>query len=225
MSFLKKIFGKSASSQKTTNPEIETEKSFAEISSRIFPYFKQFLPSEEATHPLPVDLGKIDESKTYEVPDLKIVFRNICEDLNCLYAIDTGTSFKIVQEKHINEWGIDRERLHELAVENFRSLIVQRMTAKGDSNGIMFFVDGNLEAGLVLIDDIWQQLEDQIGEQIVITVPSRDVIMATGKSNRAMIDKFKQTSKDILQNGDHPLSSNLFIRDAAGWNFFEQILP
>jgi len=221
MNFFKKIFNRG---NDTPSEDLRPE-SFEDISSKIFPYFKQFLPPTGTTYPLPDDPNKIDETKTYDLPEVSIVFSNVCEDLNCLYAIDTGHSFDIIQERHLKEWDINQEKLHALALENFRSLIVQKMTAQGDTNGIMFIVDGNLEAGLVLIDEIWTQLHDQIGEAVVITVPSRDVIMATGKSNRTMIDKFKENSKQILLNGDHPLSKNLFIRENGDWRFFEKILP
>jgi len=220
MNFFKKIFPKGNTKE---NKDSEV-KSFEEISGKIFPYFKQFSPSTEPTHPLPDDFSKIDKTKTYDAAGVSIVFSNICEDLNCLYAIDTGNSFEIIQHRHLKDWNISKEKLHLIAIENFRSLIVQKMTAKGDTNAIMFIVDGNLEAGLVLIDEIWLQLEDQIGEQVVITVPSRDVIMATGKSNRIMIDRFKENSKQILLTGDHPLSKNMFIRESGHWRSFEKIL-
>jgi hypothetical protein len=50
------------------------------------------------------------------------------------------------------------------------------------------------------------------------------VIMATGKSNRIMIDRFKENSKQILLTGDHPLSKNMFIRESGHWRSFEKIL-
>jgi uncharacterized protein YtpQ (UPF0354 family) len=221
MSFFKRIFNKGNKNQ------LEDSKpgSFEDNSSKIFPYFKQFLPPGGETYPLPDDLSKIDKEKAYALPEVDIVFSNVCEDLNCLYAIDNGHSFDIIQDRHLSEWNINKEKLHTLAIENFRSLIVQKMTAKGDTNGIMFIVDGNLEAGLVLIDEIWAQLQDQIGESIVIAVPSRDVIMATGISNRTMIDQFKETSREILLTGDYPLSKNLFVRENGQWKFFDKILP
>lgn len=221
MSFLKKIFKKGNDKA----PKKRPTGSFEDISTKIFPYFKQFLPPAAVTYPLPDDLSKTDKTKTYDVPEANIVFSNVCEDLNCLYAIDTEDVLEIIQGRHLGEWNINKDRLHTLALENFRSLIVQKMATQGDANGIMFIVDGNLEAGLVLIDEIWTQLQEQIGEEVVITVPSRDVIMATGKSNRTMIDKFKENSKQILLTGGHPLSKNLFIRKDEQWSFFEKILP
>jgi uncharacterized protein YtpQ (UPF0354 family) len=222
MSLFKKLFRK-----KESNSTIESafyEKPFSEVSAKIYPYFKQFLPSNGNSIPLPDDFKEIKKDETYDLPGVSLIFKNICEDLNCLYVFDTGNSFEIIQESHIQAWGVDQHKLHEYAIENFRTMITQRLSARGDTNGIMFVLDGNLEAGLVLIDEIWEQYEDQVGEKIVITVPSRDVIMATGVSNRAMIDQFKQNSKRILLEGEYPLSKNLFIRESSQWNLFEKII-
>jgi uncharacterized protein YtpQ (UPF0354 family) len=89
---------------------------------------------------------------------------------------------------------------------------------------MMLTVNGNLEAGVILIDEIWDQMESQIGEQVVISVPSRDVVIATGKSNRDAINTFSEKAKTVLQSGDHPLSKNWFIRNNNQWELFEKIM-
>ncbi len=221
MSFFKNLFNK-----KTSDPSSEPsfyQRPFSEVSEKIYPYFKQFLPSTKEAVPLPEDLKKVKYDETYNLPKTSLIFKNICEDLNCLYVFDAGDSFEIIQGSHLETWAIEQDKLHDQAIENFRTLLTQKLSARGDTSGIMFIIDGNLEAGLVLIDEIWEQYEEQVGEKIVITVPSRDVIMATGMSNRPMIDQFKQNSKQILLEGNYPLSKNLFIREKSGWNLFERI--
>ena len=225
MSFFKKLFGKKEDVLNISTPDssVVIEKSLQDVKNLIYPYFKQLTSSTSSTEPLPSDLSQIDKKATYEIPDLRIVILNICEDLNCLYAVDNEYGYEIIQEDHLERWAINKEELHEIALENFRALIATNMTARGDTNGIMFTINGNLEAGLVLIDEIWEQLEEQIGEHVVISVPSRDVIVATGKSNRAMINSFTENSKNILINGTHPLSKNWFIRENQQWKLFEKI--
>ncbi|RYE20237.1 MAG: DUF1444 family protein [Sphingobacteriales bacterium] len=225
MNFFKKIFSKTKKNDTVfTKPE-NINKPFEEIKSFIYPYFKQLLSFPGDTERIiPPDLGEIDENTSYEIPEMNIVFLNICEDLNCLYVIDDQSGFVIIQMSQLDEWGINQAELHQIALENFRSLITTKLTARGDTNGIMFTIDGNLEASLVLIDEIWEQLEDQIGEPVVISVPSRDVIVATGKSNREMILNFTENSKNILETGSYPLSENWFIREGGKWQLFERII-
>jgi len=224
MDFLKKIFGKKLKQRSAEEDPANPERTFVEIKPFIYPYFKQLTALTIPAGVVPNDMAQVDEATTYELPGVSLVIFNVCEDLNCLYAIDNEYGLEIIQDAHLGKWEINKAELHDIALENFRSLIATKMTARGDTNGIMFTIDGNLEAGLVLIDEIWEQLEEQVGESIVVSVPSRDVIVATGKSNRPMIDAFTENSKQILTTGDHPLSRNWFIREKGKWKVFEKIL-
>jgi uncharacterized protein YtpQ (UPF0354 family) len=226
MGFLKKIFrNRETHSNHISSPSIALkEPTFLQIKSKIYPYFKQIVQSTDNTIPFPEDMSQVDLESTYEAPGVQLVIHNICEDLNCLYAVDNGNDLELIQNRHLATWEIDEQELREIAISNFRTLIMTNMRAEGDTNGIMFIIDGNLEAGLVLIDEIWEQLEDQIGESVVITVPSRDVIIATGKSNLAMINTLTENSKNTLRTADHPLAKNWFIRENNKWKFFKKIM-
>jgi len=221
MGILSSLFGKS--NEKKQPVGAVSHDSREKTLKSIFPYFKQLLPPAGVAEALPDDLKRVDSSKTYEHPSIKPVIREVCEDLNCLYAIDNEYGYEIIQEDTLTGLAIDREQLHAIALENYRQLLSKNMKAHGDANGILFTVDGNLEAGLVLIDEIWDQMEEKIGEEVVVAVPARDVVVATGRSNRSMIDTFNQKARNILNGGDHPLSGNWFVRKNRKWEVFEPI--
>jgi uncharacterized protein YtpQ (UPF0354 family) len=222
MGFINKLFGQK--SEKEKNVQNNSEEIKLKTLKSIYPYFKQFMPSSGDSIELPTDFIDIDKSKVYHHPSIKPIIKDICEDLNCLYAIDNEYGYEIIQEDKLADLQLSKDELHEIALSNFRQLISTNMKAHGDTNGIMFTVNGNLEAGLVLVDEIWEQLQNQIGEEVVIAVPSRDVIVATGKSNRSMIDNFSQKAKTILEGGDHPLSKNWFVWRNKKWELFEPII-
>lgn len=227
MSFLNKFF-KNKRSDKTgigkDNLLTSQPKTFKEVESLIYPYFKQVSQSNEETYQLPDDLSQVDKSKTYHIDGVELIIKNICADLNCFYAIDIESGYELIINRHLEEWQIDELRLHEIALGNFRNLVTTNLKGHGDTNGLMFTLNGNLEAGLILIDEIWTQLEEQVGEPVVTAIPSRDVVVVTGKSNRVMIDNFKEKAINILINGDHPLSKNWFIKTNQGWTIFEKIM-
>ncbi len=79
MKFLNKLFsGKNQSDEEAVLKMQQSlnQKDFNEVSYRIYPYFKQFLPSADRTYPLPADLSKTDKEKTYELPEeFRIVSR------------------------------------------------------------------------------------------------------------------------------------------------------
>ena len=153
-----------------------------------------------------------------------MVIRNICDDLNCLYVYDNESGLEIILESELNKLSITKDELHEIAMSNYRQLVSQRLNAQNNGEAFWFILDGNLEAGLVLVDEIWDQVEGHLNEEIVICVPSRDVIIATGKSNENVIADFTEKAKQILTTGDHPLSNNWFIRKDKQWNVFRKII-
>lgn len=192
----------------------------------IFPYLKQLKPSvsTSSAETLPSDTSHFDKNKTYSIPGLSLVIKNISEDLNCLYAYDTEHSLEIIQEKELAALNITREQLHEIAMNNYRDLVNQKLKSQSNGQAFWFILDGNLEAALVLVDEIWDQVEGHLKETVVVCAPSRDVLIATGKSNAAVIFGFTEKAKDILSNGDHPLSNYWHVRENKAWKAFRKII-
>ena len=225
MGFLKKLFsGKKSNADAAFNSTQEQESStFENVKNSIFPYFKQVSVSDDATQELPQNLSEARQDVVYEAPEVELVIKHICEDLNCLYAIDSGSSYEIIQQRHLNSWQIDQSELEQIALGNLTTLTMTNLSVQGDTNGLMFVLNGSLEAAIVLMDQIWDQLEKQIGENIVIAVPSRDVLLATGASNNTMLESFEKTSTDIYKSADYPLSKNFFIRETGTWKLFRTL--
>lgn len=194
--------------------------------SSVFPYFKQLsvAANSSKSESLPEDLSIIDQQKSYSVSGLQLIIKNICDDLNCLYAYDTEAGLELIQERELEKLHINRDQLHEIAMANYRQLLKQQLNAQNNGEAFWFILDGNLEAGLVLVDEIWDQVAGFLKEEIVLCVPSRDVIFATGKSNNAAITDFTERARQILTSGDHPLSNNWFIREDKQWRVFRKII-
>jgi hypothetical protein len=230
MNLFGKLFGtKESENQNIVQPGMTNEQlkeaELMKTFNSIYPYFKRIVPSDgNKSECLPHDFSTIDNSKIYSIPGVDLVVKNICDDLNCLYAIDNETGLEIIQERQLQEWKITKDMLHEMALANYRFLISEKLKTHGDANGVMFIVDGNLEAGLILIDEIWEQMENQLGEEIVIVAPSRDVLFATGKSKSDLIERTTEKAKEIFLKGDHSLSKNWFIRQNNAWKVFQKIM-
>lgn len=172
---------------------------------KIFPYFKQLLP------------GNGED----ETSGIRLVTHALVKGLTLFYAVDIGNGFQIIQESMLVDWGLTEPQLFDIAIGNFANLLAGQLQVHGDSNGVMLTVDGNLEAGLVLMDDIWEQLEPQIGDTLVLAVPTRDVVMVTGENNEEFLQQMREKAREIYENGDHPLSELLYKRVDRKWEVFE----
>jgi uncharacterized protein YtpQ (UPF0354 family) len=233
MNFLKKLFGvkeatKSVDGNTITGSEnnLTDETNPANITKLIFPYFKQFQQSPGGSIPLPDNGNAIDNTKVYSAlaSGIRLVITPVCADLNCLYILNRENGLEIIQEHQLESWQLTKQELHEIAVQNLRGTLSKYLRTQGDTNGLMLLLDGNLEAGLLLIDELWTQLEEQFGEELVVAVPARDIVYVMGKSNSEMIDQMSVSAKQLLLSCDHPLSENLFIRKKSKWEVFKNFM-
>ena len=80
--------------------------------------------------------------------------------------------------------GVERSALRKLAVENLTRL---RPKIEMHSHGnmlAMFDVGGTYEASLLLFDSIWTDGQVKVNGDIVVAVPTGDVLLVTGSKNR-----------------------------------------
>ena len=80
--------------------------------------------------------------------------------------------------------GVERGKLRALAVDNLMRLmprIEMRQLAEG-----AFMITSHAEYGasLILVDSIWSGDQIKVNGDIVVAVPAKDVILATGSRDR-----------------------------------------
>lgn len=177
----------------------------------IYPYFKQILNPDES---------EIDKS---QVVELSPISKHICEDLTCFYAIDLPEGYEIIQENMLAELKLSKEELHLLAIENLTSSIVGNLKFHSYIDGFMVTFNGAFEASILLIDEFWNDMEQQLGEEILVLVPARDVLLICGKSNTEFIEWYSEKARETLEKGDHPLSKNCFVWKNHKWELFERL--
>jgi hypothetical protein len=79
------------------------------------------------------------------------------------------------------------------------------------------FLDGNFEASLLLLDDLWdKELSKFVEGHFTAALPARDVLAF---SDSASVDGIIELKKIVARvvNGDHLLSSSLYHRDGHKW--------
>lgn len=101
------------------------------------------------------------------------------------YMVDEGERYTSVGEDDLVASGFSLDELHQIALRNLRQLVtkgdpglkIRRLPAQGGpSEAIMITLDGNNEASLLLIDELWDKsLAKHIPNGVVAVVPARDV--------------------------------------------------
>jgi uncharacterized protein YtpQ (UPF0354 family) len=64
--------------------------------------------------------------------------------------------------------------------------ISERTELNGDPANFMILTNGgNFEAAMMLVDDMWENLEQVFNDQICVAIPAGDLLLITGRNNLA----------------------------------------
>jgi uncharacterized protein YtpQ (UPF0354 family) len=138
------------------------------------------------------------------------VFDEYNEQLLVVYAEDTPSNIRYVSEADLKKAGVDHAHLRELAVNNLRRKLpkVEKQTGPLFS---MLTAGGNYEASLLLLDEWWSGDRLKVDGDIVVAVPSRDVLLVTGSRNAAGIAKLRELAGRIVAESNYTLTSDLYV--------------
>jgi uncharacterized protein YtpQ (UPF0354 family) len=135
------------------------------------------------------------------------VYDDFNNELVVVYAEDTPKTTRYVGSSE--KLGVDRSKLRELALENVVRLMPPVELRDGEGF-IMMTSHADYGASLLLIDQIWSGQRFTQDDDIVIAVPSKDVILITGSRNRRGL-KAMRTAASNLAKGSYGITDTLFV--------------
>jgi uncharacterized protein YtpQ (UPF0354 family) len=168
-------------------------------------YLKPEVPSSD---PAPVVSLSADDSP---------VLREFAPGLLTAYLIDEGDRFSYVQGRDLREAGIREDDLHYLAVANLADLAEGKLTIRAIGPVWALFLDGNFEASLTLIDDLWSHGLREYARDPVVAIPTRDVLAFCDVESAAGVSELRAVVDRVWPSGDHLLSENLYRRVDGLW--------
>ena len=146
-----------------------------------------------------------------------------------VYFVDQNDSFAYVNRGDLVDAKMSVELLHVIGLKNLTNLTAStdaqaglRIVQQDSFWGIL--LDGNYEASLVLLDDLWntEEVTKLTPNGCVVTIPARDILaFCDAKSGRG-IAGLKEVARKIAASGDHQLTSQLLIRKDGKWATFQQ---
>lgn len=137
---------------------------------------------------------------------------NVYEDYNqhliIVYAEDTPNNINYFSSAEFAKLGIPRAQLRSLAVENLRRLIPKPQVQLGPLAS-MITAGGDYEASLLLFHDLWARIPKVDGD-IVVAIPSRDLLLFTGSQNRQGVAKLREYAAKFARESAYHLTDLLF---------------
>jgi uncharacterized protein YtpQ (UPF0354 family) len=163
---------------------------------------------------LPVD-GEPDITLSH--PDSPVL-TDLQNGLLVAYAVDQEERFQYVQYRHLAAAGMTETELERFGIANLAALLGQKgADVRPHQNIFAVFFDGNFEASLILLDNLWsEELAHFVPNGFVAAVPCRDILAFCDAENASGILELRQLIQRV-ENGDHPISSVLYRRHGSIW--------
>lgn len=172
--------------------------------------------------PVVKDIGYVDgllqvmrQSGEFEADtSFPFYYEPLNDDLIVLYAFDSENSIRFASREDVESTGLAGRALRTRAIDNLMAYLpgVQR---EGDDSLSLLVADGNYEASLLLVDEIWSRDVFRVAGDIVVFVPTRDVVLVTGSEDAEGLARARQ----LIAGNEWPyfISADAFVRTRTGW--------
>ncbi|MCB0402143.1 MAG: DUF1444 family protein [Flavobacteriales bacterium] len=183
---------------------------YSESQLEVYEYLGVINP--ERIVPIIKDNAFLEEVKRLKNTDsLDNVIETYNSELVIIYVEDTEKTVRHLSQKDFKELNISTDTLKEFALANLHDLLPE-IEKHGETGYYMVTVGGTYESSLILADDIWTQENFPVQGEIIVGIPSRDLLIVTGSEDPENMNKLRVLINDIHQNGSHIISNRIFIR-------------
>jgi uncharacterized protein YtpQ (UPF0354 family) len=150
-----------------------------------------------------------ERNPTADGPEL--VYEEYNEQLLILYAEDSSQNIRYLTPANLQELGLDMPGLRTLAIRNLPDAVPPVKVE--EANGVcMIIAGGDYEASLILWDELWEGGRLPIEGEIVVAIPSRDLLLATSRGNAHAVALMRQLAQKVASEAAYRLTPLLFVR-------------
>jgi len=141
----------------------------------------------------------------------KLVYKDHTAETRIFYALDLGKSYRLIDEKLLDEEGWTQERLDEIATFNVRSLSNQynKDTVAGNDFYFVATQDG-YDASRILNESFLEEMKANAKGELAISVPHQDVLILADVQNQTGYDILAQMTMKFFAEGRIPVTSLSF---------------
>ncbi len=142
----------------------------------------------------------------------ELIYDDHTAETRIYYALDLGTTYRLVDKKLLEKENWKFERIREIARFNLRSLDVSYKTDKVAGN-TFYFINKNdgYDASRILNDAFLQKMSQQIKGTMAVAVPHQDVLIIVDVQNDTGYDILAQMTMSFFASGRVPITALSFI--------------
>lgn len=141
--------------------------------------------------------------------EVNILFEKYNSELFIFYARDLKDSISYITQEDAKEFNLQVSNIRELSIDNLLDKVsIERY---GENGYYMITAGGDYEASLILANSIWNKDNFKVDGDIVIGIPSRDVVLITGSNDELGIDTLRSKTNEIFSTSNHIISTSLFV--------------
>ncbi len=151
-----------------------------------------------------------ENNKTNE--QVSLVYEKYNDKLVIVYAEDGENGIAYFTTERFKESGLNKDSLFVLAMKNLDALL-PKIEILGEKGYYMITAGGNYETSLILLNEIWTKENMPVKGDIIIAIPTRDLLLIAGSKDAEGITKIKSVAKEAWETGPYQLTPDLFF-----WN-------
>lgn len=181
---------------------------------RIVPVVKDYAWLEEIR-------GSLEERGLQEERPLEYLHLPYNSELVVCFAEDSELNIRYLTTEAVSGLGLDLspETLLPRAVENLRR-VLEPVEPFGGAI-LSLSAGGNYETSLILLDEIWEDLAPQFEGDLLVALPTRNVILVTGTGMGQWVEEMRDLAAAAHREGSYPISPVLFVRRGGRFEVFE----
>jgi len=150
-----------------------------------------------------------------------LVYEKYNDELIVVFAEDQETSIKYFSNEDFIKTGFQRDSLLAKSIKNLNQILPE-IQSVGDSGLYGIIAGGDYEASLILFESIWNKDNFDVKGDIVIGIPTRDLLFVTGSSDTKGLENVRENVKESYERGSYFLTTELFIWTGKKFEIFQE---
>lgn len=130
---------------------------------------------------------------------------------------DMGSTYMYLTYDKLPE-DMSVELIEDKAFENLHRDITYRMVESRESGVYGLAAGGDFEAEALLLPGIWEYCSEELKDDLLIAVPTKDMVLFTGAGDKKAIQKMLKQAKEIYEENQKESPFLIFSRDVFYYN-------